>query len=173
MLLEFDHPDRCLVGTLGSPGRRQFVFQVTQTGAIASVAVEKLQVATLAKRIAEILDQLAQLGRVRLDDPPADQSPLDLPIDLHFRVGAIGLAWDAERGAIQIELFSADLGEQHQDTDDVLLQVWLTPQLAHEFAARALTEVAAGRPACPFCEQPVHPQGHICPRSNGYRGPLF
>jgi hypothetical protein len=29
--------------------------------------------------------------------------------------------------------------------------------------------VAAGRPPCPFCLQPLDPGGHICPRANGYR----
>jgi hypothetical protein len=29
--------------------------------------------------------------------------------------------------------------------------------------------VSAGRPACPFCSQPLDPSGHICPRANGYR----
>ncbi|MSY75448.1 MAG: DUF3090 family protein, partial [Actinobacteria bacterium] len=29
--------------------------------------------------------------------------------------------------------------------------------------------VSAGRPACPFCSLPVDPNGHLCPRANGYR----
>ena len=30
-------------------------------------------------------------------------------------------------------------------------------------------EVAAGRPPCPFCGDPLDPSGHVCPRANGYR----
>ena len=34
-------------------------------------------------------------------------------------------------------------------------------------AAEAL--VAAGRPPCPICGQPLDPDGHVCPRSNGHK----
>jgi uncharacterized repeat protein (TIGR03847 family) len=51
--------------------------------------------------------------------------------------------------------------------------VKLTPSYARDFVARAQALVAAGRPSCPFCLQPMDPHGHICPRSNGYRRPLF
>jgi len=29
--------------------------------------------------------------------------------------------------------------------------------------------VAAGRPPCPLCGLPLDPDGHVCPRQNGYR----
>jgi len=29
--------------------------------------------------------------------------------------------------------------------------------------------VAAGREPCPFCGGPMDPQGHLCPRANGFR----
>ena len=29
--------------------------------------------------------------------------------------------------------------------------------------------VAAGRPPCPLCGQPLDPQGHVCVRLNGHR----
>ncbi|MBV9291748.1 MAG: DUF3090 family protein, partial [Frankiales bacterium] len=35
----------------------------------------------------------------------------------------------------------------------------------------ALRVVAAGRPPCPLCGNPLDPQGHVCPRQNGHRGP--
>ena len=27
----------------------------------------------------------------------------------------------------------------------------------------------AGRPSCPFCGNPVDPEGHLCVRANGFR----
>ena len=51
--------------------------------------------------------------------------------------------------------------------------VKITPSYARDFVARAQALVAAGRPPCPFCLQPLDPSGHICPRANGYRRPLF
>lgn len=176
MLLEFPHPDRCVVGTIGEPGNRLFVIQVSQGGTLVSVAVEKQQVQMLGRRVGEILDQLQSLGHADAEgEEPTDMGPLDAPLDVEFRVGAIGLAWDAERNSVQLELFSVDLGEEAPDDEshNVLVQVWLSPRKAREFSLRAEVVVASGRPACPFCSQPVEHGGHICPRANGYRGPLF
>lgn len=173
MLLEFRRPDRCVVGTIGEPGNRLFIIQVAQGSSLAAVAVEKQQVQVLGRRIGEILDQLRDLGHPVSDhETPWDMGPLDAPLEIQFRVGAIGLAWDSGRSAIQLELFSSDLGET-PDEGNLLVQIWLTPRLAREFSLRAERVVLSGRPACPFCGQPIDAGGHICPRSNGYRAPLF
>ena len=50
-----------------------------------------------------------------------------------------------------------------------LLRVSLDGTTARSFAARAMALVAAGRPPCPFCAGPLDPNGHVCPRANGYR----
>ncbi len=175
MLLEFPRPDRCVVGTIGEPGKRLFIIQVSQGSSLAAVAIEKQQVQILGRRMTEILDQLESLGESTGNlTAPTDMGPLDAPLEVEFRVGAIGLAWDSGRSAIQLELFSTDLGEETDDDEgNVLMQVWLTPRMAREFALRAEQVVASGRPACPFCAQPIDAGGHICPRSNGYRTDLF
>ena len=171
MLMEFPNPDRCVVGTIGEPGRRLFLVQVSQGASIAAVAVEKEQAQLLGRRIDELLDQLVALGE---DVPEAhdarDMGPLDAPLAVDFRAGAIGLAWDAGRMAAQIELFPIE-GEELDDVS--LVQIWLTPAKAREFAARAVRIVQSGRPVCPVCAQPLGPEGHICARANGYRRRLF
>ena len=107
MLLEFNRPDRCLVGTVGRPGNRLFLIQVAQGSALAAVAVEKQQAQMLGVRIGEVLDQLAELGHdVPERRPPADMGPLDAPVEVAFRAAAIGLAWDHERKRLLIELIA-------------------------------------------------------------------
>lgn len=171
MMLEFDHPDRCIVGTIGAPGERLFLIQVAQGNRLAAVALEKEQTMLLGVRVGEVLDQLAELGHaVPPRQPPADMGPLDAPVEVAFRAAAIGLAWDHERGRLLLELFSQEPGA---DGENSLVQVRLTPVMAREFSSRAEVIVASGRPACPACGQPLNPEGHICPRANGYRGPLF
>lgn len=174
MLLEFPDPDRCIVGTVGEPGNRLFVIQMSQGSSLTSLAVEKEQVQSLGRRIGTILDQLQSLGQADAElEAPTDMGPLDAPLEIEFRIGAIGLAWDGNRRAIQLELYSVDLGEQEGDDHNVLVQIWLSPRMAREFSLRAERIVASGRPTCPFCSQPLEPGGHICPRANGYRAPLF
>ena len=98
------------------------------------------------------------------------------------------IAWDPSIDRIVIELFSnVDVEDDEPaeatpaaapeepdeiNTDEVFV-VKITASYAREFVARAQALVAAGRPSCPFCLQPIDPRGHICPRANGYRRPLF
>jgi uncharacterized repeat protein (TIGR03847 family) len=49
------------------------------------------------------------------------------------------------------------------------VRVFLTPLEARAFAERAERVVSAGRKLCPLCGEPLDPDGHICPRQNGYR----
>lgn len=171
MMLEFDRPDRCVAGTIGKPGERLFLIQVAQGNRLAAVALEKEQTMMLGLRIGEVLDQLAELGHeVPPRQPPADMGPLDAPLEVLFRAAAIGLAWDHERGRLLLELFSQEPDEMGENS---LLQIRMTPVMAREFSSRAERIVASGRPSCPSCGQPLSAEGHICPRANGYRGPLF
>lgn len=173
MMLEFNRPDRVVVGTLGQPGNRLFLIQVAQGGQLVAVAVEKQQAQMLGIRVGEVLDQLAELGHDVPDArPPADMGPLDAPVEVAFRAAAIGLAWDHDRRRLLLELISGAPGDEDED-GGAILQVLLTPAMAREFSGRAERVVASGRPPCPACGQPLDGSAHICPRANGYRGPLF
>lgn len=64
--------------------------------------------------------------------------------------------------ALTAAMLAADEGRD-------VLRVVLSGVAARGFAERATRLVAAGRPPCPFCDLPLDPEGHICPRQNGYR----
>lgn len=127
-----------------------------------------------------------------------DLDPLDNPVEPEFRVGTMSLVWDDDDESLVIEAFAAalddDEGEAEDDSvaedDDLdederarqlaaeqarlleqsdVLHVVLSGVAARGFAERAERVVAAGRPACPLCNLPLDPQGHVCPRQNGYR----
>jgi uncharacterized repeat protein (TIGR03847 family) len=51
-----------------------------------------------------------------------------------------------------------------------VLRVRISAGAARAFTQRALKIVAAGRPPCPLCGQPLDAAGHVCVRLNGYRG---
>jgi uncharacterized repeat protein (TIGR03847 family) len=40
---------------------------------------------------------------------------------------------------------------------------------ARAFVQRAERVLGAGRPDCPFCGQPIDPDGHLCVRANGFK----
>ena len=181
-LFEFVDPERFVAGTVGEPGERTFYLQATSGARVVSVALEKVQVAALAERLDELLDEVRRRQGSDSDVPataPAeleDVAPLGTPIEEEFRVGALALAWEEESSTVLVEAQSAT-GEEEQEPDDSaeftgdLLRVRLQPAVARAFAKRALRVVAAGRPPCPLCGNPLDPRGHVCPRQNGHRSP--
>jgi len=89
-----------------------------------------------------------------------------------FRIGAMTLTYDDARRDVTLE--ARALGEEDgtDESDDAdarhLLRVRLTLAEARAFAQGAVQVVAAGRPPCPICGEPLDPEGHICLRRNGY-----
>jgi uncharacterized repeat protein (TIGR03847 family) len=175
----FDPPERFVVGTVGEPGERAFYLQASEGARVISVAVEKEQASLLAEKITELLEEVSRrhpefaLGAA--DEPLEDLEPLQQPILEEFRVGALGLGWNAMTNRVVVEAHSAEADEVPEIEDDSdpdspdCLRVRLTAQVAGTFARRAAAVVSAGRPPCPFCHLPLNPSGHICPRANGYR----
>lgn len=74
----------------------------------------------------------------------------------------------ALEGEIDEDDIAAAIEDQGQQADEALV-VRLSSAQARAFAKRALDVVAAGRPSCPFCGRPLDPEGHLCPRANGFR----
>ena len=191
-IYDYGVPDRFVAGTVGEPGNRTFFLQAKRGGSLVSVVLEKVQVQVLAERMALLLAEVSWRG-VRVPEAllPADDDtgPLDEPLVDAFRVGTMTLAWDGESDEIVVEARAQaetdddededDTAEDEEDDDELeladddpdgpdLLRVRLTPTQARAFAERSLRTVAAGRPPCPICGQPLDPSGHLCPRRNGY-----
>lgn len=176
----FDPPERFVAGTVGEPGDRTFYLQASGAGRTISVALEKVQVTALAERLGELLDEVGR--RLEVNVPPTasaeleDVAPLDAPVEEEFRVGALGLAWDAEAELVVVEAHAQAEDDEatpeplsdDEDGPDVL-RVRLRAAAVRSFIARAGRVVAAGRPPCPLCGLAMDAAGHVCPRQNGYR----
>lgn len=188
-ILVFSEPDRFAAGAIGRPGQRTFFLQVVDGRRVASVVLEKVQVALLADRIGAILAELRSrdvAGAPAADAeglPNDDDRPLDEPIGDAFRVESLTISWDGEAADITVEARSGygeegeEVEEGVNDADEIpddapegpdVLRVRLDGAAALGFARRAERVVAAGRPPCPFCGEPLNPEGHVCVRTNGY-----
>jgi uncharacterized repeat protein (TIGR03847 family) len=190
----FEPPERFVAGTVGEPGDRTFFLQARGGGRVISVALEKVQVQLLAEKLEELLVEANKRFGLSMPEAPVltvhDNEPLDTPVDEEFRVGTLGLAFDVDTSTVVIEAIEAgeaeveiELGTEDDDVtdddededddeepDDDLdrLRVRLSPEATRAFIDRARRVVAAGRPPCPLCGQPLDPAGHLCPRHNGY-----
>lgn len=181
----FDPPERFVAGTVGEPGDRTFFLQARDGGRVVSVVLEKVQVAVLAQRLSDLLDELERRGvaePVPADAAAAalleqDTGPLDEPLVEAFRAGSLTLGWDGGEERVLVEARAQDEDGEAIDPDDDddededgpdLLRVRMTAGATRAFVARALRVVASGRPPCPLCGAPLDPRGHICPRRNGH-----
>jgi uncharacterized repeat protein (TIGR03847 family) len=195
---EFEPPERFVAGTVGAPGERAFYLQARGGGRLISVALEKVQVSLLAEKLDELLGEAnRRFGLVLppVNGVVPDNDPLEAPIDEEFRVGTLGLAYDVDTSTVVIEAIAVGEAEEDSETEagledpsaaapdddeddeedyDVVtadldrLRVRLTPEETRAFIERAKRVVSAGRPPCPLCGQPLDPNGHRCPRHNGY-----
>ena len=173
----FRQPERFVAGTVGEPGDRSFYLQAAEQARTISVLLEKQQVSVLAERITALLAEVARRFGAEEDESAdgTDLDPLAVPLEEEFRVGTMGLGWDADSRSIVVELLAVT--EEEVDESVVLddteegpdaLRVFLSPGQAKAFADRAERVVSAGRPPCPLCGNPLDATGHICPRKNGH-----
>lgn len=181
----FDPPERFVTGTVGPPGSRTFFLQARRGAKLVSVALEKQQVAALAERIDELLDEVMASERNTAMIPAVapldleDTEPLEQPIEEEFRAGTMTLSWDPDDERVVIEVFpfteAAVVSPEQVDEDfeepepDEVLLVRVPAGLARAFVKRSEQVLEAGRPSCPFCGLPIDPDGHLCVRANGFK----
>ena len=178
----FDTPDRFVADAVGQPGARAFFLQAAKGRNVVTVALEKAQVAVLAERLSALLEEIERRG---VDLPGGTQDPtgpgLQEPLLEAFRVGTMTLAWDGASESVLVEARAVVDEEDGSEGDDEvvevddddedgpdILRVRLDAPAARGFIAHAVEVIAAGRPPCPLCGLPLNPEGHICPRRNGY-----
>ena len=183
-LFLFDAPDRFIAGTVGQPGERVFYLQARDGVRIVSASLEKVQVAVLAERLGALLDELDRRGLTETgpsieEQPAEDLGPLDEPINEVFRAGTLSLGWDGSDDTVVIEARAVDEEDEEEGDEEPteiadddpdgpdLIRVRMSAPHARRFVERAVRIVASGRPPCPWCGQPLDPQGHLCPRRNG------
>ncbi|HEY1116118.1 MAG TPA: DUF3090 domain-containing protein [Acidimicrobiales bacterium] len=182
----FDPPERFVAGTVGPPGQRTFFLQARAGNRLVSVALEKQQVQALAERVDELLDEVmaTQVGGESVIPALAplgleDSDPLEQPIEEEFRAGTMTLSWDPTDERVVIEVFpyteaavitpdQLDEDFEEPEPDEVFL-VRIPAGPARAFVKRAEQVLEAGRPSCPFCGNPIDPDGHLCVRANGFR----
>ena len=181
-LFVYDPPERFVAGTVGLPGHRTFYLQAASGGRITSVALEKEQVEALAERLDDLLDEVVRRSGGAAPVPAiaplelADDKPLEQPVFEEFRVAALALAWDGETQRVVIEADGADGGRGRAAAGRHGGRRPARPWWSGSPARRPGPSPRgprpwspAGRPPCPFCSLPLDPEGHVCPRANGYR----
>ncbi len=174
---DFDFVDVLTTGALGEPGSRTFYIQARAGVRSVTVRCEKQQVATSARYIRRALAHLP----VPEGQPPRSVMQLAEPITQAFILGATALEFNnsADHFILHLKEFAPlvdeddnDFTEDDEDDDDeddisgAHARVSLTRAQAMAFCDHADRTVSAGRPNCVYCDLPINPDGHFCPRMN-------
>ena len=178
----YDPPDRFVAGTVGEPGARTFFLQARSGTRVTSVALEKTQVAVLAERIEELLDEVVRrerrqragprgrAGRRRGHRPPGRADRGGVP-GRHHEPG-LGRrrsgAWSSSAGAARASSRRRgrrEAEDRRRGRGGRSLRV--TPHRrrrpGRSPSARSPSSAPAGRRAR-SAGLPLDPEGHICPR---------
>jgi uncharacterized repeat protein (TIGR03847 family) len=165
---DFDDVDAFTVGAVGAPGQRTFLLQARRGTDHVTVKCEKQQAMAIADYLRKVLNDL----------PPASERPvasaLELapPLEPAFVLGPIGLGYERSTDRVLIQLDEVqpvdEEGEPDPDAADDLgrVRVLLTRGQVQAFVDHTTSVVAAGRPSCRWCGNPIDPAGHACPRMN-------
>jgi uncharacterized repeat protein (TIGR03847 family) len=157
---------------IGQPGQRVFYIQAQSADSVISVIVEKVQIQTLALGVEDFLAEVAQ----RYPDlppvvPDYDESRMHIepPVDPLFRVGELGLAYDADQEMAVLVVREIINAESQTQEDASVIRFWCTREQLYAMGRWGLEVSGRGRPVCPLCGQPMDSAGHFCPKRNGHR----
>lgn len=154
--------DRITIGAVGEPGERVFYLQSRLGGELVTIVVEKQQVQLLA---ATLVDVLAKLGE-EVEELYDEAMELEEPLEPEWRAGRLAVGYEEERDLVLLEL--EELVAEGEEPDSIRL--WGTREQMLALARRGAAVAAAGRPECRFCGNPIDPDGHVCPATNGHGG---
>ncbi len=162
--------DRITADAIGEPGQRVFYLQARKGRRQVTLVCEKEHVAALALATEQVLLSLADDDVEQVVDPdPILEGGMDLefPLDPVFRVGQVNLGYDEVSELLVVIAY--ELMDEGDDSPPSVARFWATPAQMRAFSIHGQEVVAAGRPRCPMCGEPMDPEGHFCPRRNGHR----
>jgi uncharacterized repeat protein (TIGR03847 family) len=162
--------DRITADAIGEPGRRVFYLQARKEHRLITLICEKEHVAALAMATEQVLLSLVDgdADAVVEPDPAIDGGmELEYPLDPVFRAGQVNLGYD--QVSSRLVVIAYELQEEDDLATPSVARFWATQAQMRALSIHGQEVVAAGRPTCAMCGEPIDPEGHFCPRRNGHR----
>jgi uncharacterized repeat protein (TIGR03847 family) len=181
--MELGLVDRITADAVGDPGERVFYLQARAGIDLVTVIVEKEQVVLLSQSVLELL------AGVPLETGALDETQLALeePIDPRFRAGRLSIGYDPDEDRFLLEITEYDPDEDEEEgtleeelvgslsedptEEGETIRLWATREQMLALSRHGAEVAERGRPTCRFCGNPIDPEGHVCPATNGHRAP--
>ncbi|MCX7671486.1 MAG: DUF3090 family protein [Anaerolineae bacterium] len=164
LIYEMDGVSRITADAIGVPGHRTFFIQAEQGVDRIELVCEKEQVQALADAIDELLTNLEeQFGLPRSSDLAVDETQMRIrePVDPLFRIGAMGLGYDANRD--RILLVAQELVPEDASYDPREVRFFATRAQMQMMSAYARIVIGRGR-----SPEQVALQAEVHARRNGH-----
>lgn len=159
-----------LVDAIGPPGKRVFYLQGWQDDRTVTLIVEKFQIQSLAIGLEQFLVEIEEKNP-DLSPASADYTEENMhilpPVDPLFRVGELGLGYDADNDLLILVAREQSL-EEGETEDTRVVRFWCTRSQLRALSSWGIEVASRGRPLCPQCREPMDPEGHFCPKKNGH-----
>jgi uncharacterized repeat protein (TIGR03847 family) len=156
---------------IGQPGKRVFYIQGWQEERTITLIIEKVQLQSLAIGLEQFLNEIKEKYPELTEansDFQEDKMHIHPPVDPLFRVGEVGLGYDADNDLVV--LVTRELLPEGQEQDEAsVVRFWCTRSQLKAMCSWGLDVASRGRPTCPQCGQPMDPEGHFCPKKNGHK----
>lgn len=162
-MIDFGLVDAVDAEAIGEPGARTFRVRARCGVNFAALWIEKEQLAALGRGISQLLAERSdrRAAPARRTVPMGDF--VEHP-DVDMRIVRLGIDFVSEPERL-ILVADDQEGLERGDTPTFRMEIARGAALA---LVRMIAEVvAAGRPRCPLCGQPLDPAGHFCPGSDG------
>ncbi len=164
---------RLTASAIGVPGERTFYIQAHEadSGRIFTLLCEKEQIAALALGIEQLLEEVEARQPASAPTAPVPDADLELeePLEPVFRVGQLGLGYDQQADALVLVAYELPESEDVDPDTLSVARIWGSRSQMRALSRHAAAVVAAGRPLCQLCGEPMDASGHICPKKNGHK----
>ena len=172
----FGPATRLQAQAIGEPGHRTFRLLVeSDDGRAAALWVEKEQLQALGLAIEQLLAEFQgqQAGRPSRQ-PPIDTFPPNPTVD--FKVGRLALGQDESeletgpRYVVLVYDIEGSGAEEDEPSQPATFACRATRDQLRALSRNIAEVVAAGRPRCPLCGEPMESRDkpHGCVRANGH-----
>ena len=153
--------ERIQIEAIGQPGERRFRLLALVNDQTYAIWMEKQQVHALGLALEQMLERLPDTGP---DLSGSSLREFDRDTRRQFRVGRMELGYDETDNRLVIVAHDMNQG----DEGEAAFACRMTLDQGRELSAEAASVVAAGRPRCTMCGEPMGPGPHSCPQQNGH-----
>ena len=158
---QFGSLDNITPETFGEPGNRTFRLSLFVEGYTGLVWLEKEQLFELSK----YFEDLCGDNPDRKDNTGFRECLLASDYQLtEFKCRQLSVNFDKDSDTFYVEC--REEGETIDDTSS--LSFYLSGSQAVQLAKAGIEICESGRPICPLCHNPIDPDSHFCPKSNGH-----